>query len=193
MVKAILFPVFWLLILGKGLGQNHDEISGDSFISQSEKIYIHYDKEFFIAGETVWLKAYLYNNGLPSSLSNNFFMQLLDAAGTIVCTKHYPVQGSAVIGNIDLPDSLPGGYYFINAQTAAIMNLSDSIIYSKAIYIYNPTKEEKVPSHKKESQNAISLQFFPESGNMIDGVLTTVGLKVVDNSGYHVDISGVGS
>jgi hypothetical protein len=26
----------------------------------SEKIYIHYDKDYYVAGETIWFKTYLY-------------------------------------------------------------------------------------------------------------------------------------
>ncbi len=54
-----------------------------------------------------------------------------------------------------------------------------------------PLQEENVSAIQKEVQNRISLQFFPESGNLIDGILTTVAFKAVNIFGEPVDISGI--
>jgi hypothetical protein len=41
----------------------------------TEKIYIHFDKPYYAAGETIWFKGYVYDKGLPSVSSNNLYLQ----------------------------------------------------------------------------------------------------------------------
>lgn len=156
---------------------------------QTEKVYIHYDKNYYVAGETVWFKAYLYSNGKPSGLSNNFYLQLLDPKGAIVCYKKYPVNGATVKGNIDLPDSLPQGYYTVRALTPWILNSSPDFLYTKPIYIFNPSNKETtaVPQQRP----ALSVQFFPESGYLAEGITTVVAFKVIDADGMPANISGI--
>jgi len=155
----------------------------------AEKIYIHYDKEYYVAGETIWLKAYLYSDGKPSGISSNFYLQLANDKGQIISSKKYPVRGASVKGNIDLTDSLPQGVYYIRALTIGMLNNDNDFIYKKRLFIYNPSST--VVREKTSTQQNISLQFFPESGNLIDGLLTITAFKAVDQWGMPVDVSGI--
>src|ERR1700741_996112 len=111
-------------------------LTGVSKDQPAEKIYIHYDKEYYVAGETVWFKAYLFWNGKPSGLSNNFYLQLINARGEIISNKKYPVKGATVNGDIALPDSLPQGYYCIRALTPGMLNTGTDFFYSKNLFVY---------------------------------------------------------
>lgn len=152
----------------------------------SEKIYIHYDKPYYAAGETIWFKAYLYNNNMPSVSSHNFYLQVLDPKGRIIDAKKYPISGATVKGNINIADSLAEGYYTIRAVTPANVN-NDEFIYTKNIYIFIPGIRPKPSLMVKK----VNLQFFPESGNLIDSIFTEVGFKATDEYGNPVDVSGV--
>jgi hypothetical protein len=151
----------------------------------SEKIYIHYDKDYYAAGETAWFKAYLYNNGQPSELNYNFYIQLSDNRGTIISTQKYPVKGATVSGNIDLPDSLPGGTYFVRALTPSMLNEDPAFQYFKPIFVFNPAAEAAAAS------GSLSLRFFPEGGVLTEEILCVVAFKSADASGRPVDISGL--
>lgn len=156
----------------------------------AEKIYIHYDKSYYVAGETIWFKAYLFNNRQPDASANNFYLQLFDTRNRLLMTKKYPVRGATVSGDIELADSLPQGYYTIRALTPAMLTTaSPDRFYLKDIYVFNPSSR---PSAENEPNKraALSLQFFPESGHLVDGLLMTVGFKAVDSTGRPVSISG---
>ena len=153
----------------------------------TEKIYIHYDKEYYVSGETIWFKAYLYNDGKPDAVSNNFYLQFIDAKGNIISTGKYPVVGATARGNISIPDSLPQGNYYIRALTPAMLNNDESFVYKKNIVIFKPGV---TPAAAKSSQT-VSLQFFPESGYLVDGILTMVAFKAVDQFGIPVEVSGI--
>ncbi len=152
-----------------------------------EKIYIHFDRPFYSAGETIWFKAYLFNKGLPSLLSDELYLQLEDGAGKVITKKKYPISGATVSGNITLNDSLPRGYYIIKAITKAIASDDAVFMYSKNLFIYNTIDPNKNNPLKK----ALSLQFFPESGHLIDRIKTQVAFKATDETGNPVFVSGV--
>ncbi|HMK25149.1 MAG TPA: hypothetical protein VK483_03900 [Chitinophagaceae bacterium] len=154
----------------------------------AEKIYIHYDKDYYVAGETIWFKAYLYSDGKPSGMSTNLYLQFTDNKGRVIFNQKYPALGAVAKGNIDIPDSLPQGNYYIRALTAGMLNYDETYIYKKNIFVFKGSTTST--SANPEAQN-ISLQFFPESGNMVDGILTVVGFKANDQWGTPVDVNGV--
>lgn len=156
----------------------------------SEKIYIHYDKEYYVAGETIWFKAYLYSSGLPSSQSNNFYLQLINGEGKIISSKKYPVKGATVKGNIDLPDSIRQGFYHIRALTPGMLNANQDLFYSKNIFVYNPS-DKLGSTFSVPGSNSLSIRFFPESGFLVDGVLSVLAFKAVDSSGMPVAVNGI--
>jgi len=154
----------------------------------SEKIYIHYDKEYYVTGETIWFKAYLYSDGKPSGMSTNLYLQFTDSKGQVIFNKRYPASGAVAKGNIEIPDSLPQGNYYIRALTAGMLNYDEAFIYKKNVFIFKGSAISTSGTH--EAQN-VSLQFFPESGSMVDGILTVVGFKATDQWGTPVDVNGV--
>lgn len=172
----------------KGIAQKRDSVLAVLAAQfPAEKIFIHYDKENYIAGETMWFKAYFSSNGLPSGISSNFYIRLVDDKGHTIAEKKYPVTGAAAKGNIDLPDSLPQGNYYFIATTAGMLTYGSDFIYRKNIYIYNPFAGRKITP---TPQN-IKVQFFPESGNLVDGLLTVVAFKATDAGGNPVEVNGV--
>lgn len=153
-----------------------------------EKVYIQYDKDFYVAGETIWFKAYLYSDGLPSSLSHNFYLQLSDRNGRIIADQKYPVNGAAVTGNIDLPDSLEQGTYYVRAVTPAMLNDNSDFLYNKPLYIFNPDSKKEIPVADPAAQP--SIRFFPESGDLVENVLSVVAFSATNGNGRPLDISG---
>ncbi|MCY7311954.1 MAG: hypothetical protein LH619_14350 [Chitinophagaceae bacterium] len=188
-MKKLLFTVFSLLFAVLYLEAQKFEtaLMALSAQHQPDKIYIHYDKEYYVAGETIWFKAYLYSDGKPSAAANNLYLQFTDSKGQVVRNKKIPVLGAVAKGSVEVPDSLPQGNYFIRALTPEMLNDDEAFIYKKNIFVFklSATAKEKSPP-----QN-ISLQFFPESGHLVDGILTVVGFKATDQWGTPVEINGI--
>jgi hypothetical protein len=182
--------IFFILFIGISFrpgAQNVEQALGKLAAIAGEKIYIHYDKEYYVAGETIFFKAYLYSDNRPSGESNNLFVQLVNKDGGIVANKKFPVVSAVSKGTIDIPDSLPQGNYFVRAVTPIMMNQDESFIYKKNIFVFRPGSS---PATTNASQT-ISLKFFPESGDLVDGIVTAVAFKSVDQYGIPVDISGI--
>lgn len=165
------------------------ELALDSFREKFpvEKAYIHLDKEIYSRGETVWFKAYLYHDNRPSGLSTNFFLLLLNNKGKTILSKQYPVIGATVKGSIDLPDSLPQGNYYIKAFTPGMLNYDEPIVCTKNLFLGGYAA---APTPSPATRN-ISLQFFPESGNLVVDISTIVAFKATDEWGSPVDVQGM--
>src|SRR5215213_11123257 len=122
MKRFIILSVFCMGMTGMAFSQNIDAALAKLAANPVEKIYIHYDKEYYVAGETIFFKAYFYSDGRPSALSNNLYLQFTDGEGRIVTTKKFPVLGAVSKGSISLPDSLPHGNYYLRALTPIMLN-----------------------------------------------------------------------
>lgn len=194
MKKTLIKPVFIncvLLAISWKLSAQKIDSALDTFATRFpvEKIYIHYDKEYYVTGETIWLKAYFYNNGKPSGISSNLFIQFIDANGRIITDKRYPIRGASAQGNIDIPDSLPQGNYYIRALTPEMLNYDEAFIYKKSIFIFKPGVS--VPKEPGAAPKEVSVQFFPEGGDLVSGLLSVVALKATDERGMPVEVSGI--
>ena len=152
-----------------------------------EKIYIHYNKDYYAAGETIGFKSYLYNNVRPGGVSNNFYVQLINDKGTIVTHREFPVVGAVVNGSIDIPNSLEPGNYYVRALTPNIINCDDGLVYKKRIPIYSWNAED---NKRTNPEPGLSLQFYPESGDLLDDMVMTVGFKAVNEKGLPVAVNG---
>ena len=152
-----------------------------------EKIYIHYDKEYYVAGETIWFKAYLYSNNKPGGMSTNLYLQFADSKGQVIINKMFPVSGAVAKGNIHIPDTLPQGNYYIRVLTAGMLNDDEGFIYKKNVFVF--TGSGTSTPGPAETQN-VSLQFFPESGNLVHNIISVVGFKAVDQWGTPVNVNG---
>ena len=150
-----------------------------------DKIYIQYDKDFYVPGETIWFKAYLFANQKPDGISHNLWMQLLDKNGNVLTSNRYPVTGAVANGQIQLSETLQQGSYFVRALSTRMMNAGKTDAYKKELVILG-----KGGKALKENEPA-NIQFYPESGSMIDGVLTVVGFKSTGKGGSPVDVTGL--
>src|SRR5689334_3925274 len=90
--------------------------SSDSLISKNggEKLYIQFDKPYYVLGDTIWLKAYQFNapTYLLSSRSGLLHIDIANDSNKIVRQYLLPVASGLSWGNIALDDKVfkPGDY-----------------------------------------------------------------------------------
>ncbi|MGY4536889.1 hypothetical protein ACVW0P_001303 [Mucilaginibacter sp. UYNi724] len=103
-----------------------------------EKVYLHLDKPYYAAGDTIWFKAYVtLDKHQPSNLSNIVY---IDIAGqdSIMKLVKLPVVNGVAHGNIILsPDVYKQGNYHLRAYTAWMRNFETDYYYNKNIAIGN--------------------------------------------------------
>ena len=191
-VKKAVYCTGLLLFINLALIAQKVDAALEKLIKQypEEKTHIHLDKDVYLSGETIWFKAYLYGAGLPSLQSKNFYIQLIDKEGKLVKEGFYPVADAAASGNITIPDSLPRGIYWLRAFTPWMLNFGEEFLYHRPLYILNSNQPDAPVATVVATKQTISLQFFPEGGQLVGGVLNNVAFKATNSNGMPVETEG---
>src|SRR5665213_525583 len=140
-----------------------------------EKAYLHIPRDAYIAGENIWFEAYMYSAFLPDTISTSLYVDLLDESSHIVSSNIFPIENSRSHGQIELPDILPGGRYFIRAYSPTMLNNNPAFIYKHRIFIFS--KKNIVAKNSNREDSVVRLDFFPEGGNFINGLENVVAFK----------------
>jgi hypothetical protein len=157
---------------------------------QKEKIYLHTDKSFYLAGEICWFKAYVVDASLhkPFSLSKVAYVELLNYNSKPVLQGKISLQKGFDNGSFFLPLYLPSGSYKIRAYTNWMKNFGPEYFFEKNITVVNTLKRER--DSIIHTTPGVDIQFFPEGGNLVDGISSVVGFKAVDERGKGISIEG---
>jgi hypothetical protein len=154
--------------------------------SPLEKIYLHTDREDYVAGEMVWFKAYLYAENIPDTMSTVLYTELYNEDQKLVTRVVLPIFAGDSFGDITIPDSSLSGDYFLRAYTPAMLNHDADFIFSKKIRVTGKGKYNPRQSEKKQR-----IEFFPEGGNLVSGLSNTVAFKITGPSGFPENKKGV--
>jgi hypothetical protein len=170
---------------------------------KQQKIYLHSDKETYMAGETIWLKAYLMEATtlLPDSLGKDIYVDLIDFTNRQIRSIIIRNKQGFSNGDILLSDTLPEGKYQLRSYTNWMRNFDEDFFYNKTIEIKNPNYENIVTTHRlkeiklfnrrfKKLEEKHVMTFFPEGGYLINGFQGKVAFKSENKLGQPVDITG---
>lgn len=156
-----------------------------------EKVFVHTDRSYYVCGEILWFKAYVENaiNNHPLSVSKVVYVELLNKDHDPVMQAKIGIKGGNGSGSFSLPLTLETGNYELRAYTNWMKNDSAFHFFKKIITVVNTTKNldtTMVHNHFK-----YAAQFFPEGGNLVDGLKSVVAFKINDNYGNGIDAQGV--
>lgn len=186
------FAALFLFLAGSG---QQAGLSVDSALANfrnlypQEKVFLQTDKEAYVSGETVWMKAWCAVDEAPSYLSRVLYVDLVNKDGRVVLKKMYLLDSVSSAGaDFDLPASMPSGTYSLNAYTLWMLNFPD-YVFKKNVVIYGEDYSSKAP-FKKASDPSILLQFFPEGGDAISGVVNRIAFKATGTDGLPCAVSG---
>ncbi len=103
-----------------------------------EKILVHSDKDFYIAGEIMWYKIYIINasTGLSQSLSKTAYIGLYDQNGKFLLQSKVAMNDGFGYGSFLIPTDATSGNYNMQVYTAWMKN-NPSSVFSKNITIVN--------------------------------------------------------
>ena len=158
-----------------------------------EKVYLHFDKPYYMAGETMWFKGYLFDGSSHKidSVSRVMYVDLINETdGKTIASRILNCDGST-FGDIALPDSLDEGVYQIRAYTNYMRNYSEEFFYHQDFKIYQGSiKNRLTDANAKKMTEVADVQFFPEGGNSVVGLDSRIGFKALSILGKGVGIQG---
>ena len=112
-----------------------------------ERVYIHTDKDCYMAGEEIQLKFYVINrNFQPSVLSQVGYVEICDTEKPQMQLKVALEQGRGA-GTIKIPKGIPSGIYQLSAYTRYMRNEGEKVFFTKQIAIVNAGQQ--IPDPKR--------------------------------------------
>ena len=156
-----------------------------------EKLYVHTDKEFYLAGEICWFKLYVMDAGghRPLDLSKVAYLEWLDKDNHPVLQAKIGLSQGHGDGSLYLPLTLHSGNYKLRAYTNWMKNYGADWFFEKMVTVVNARKSAERPAAPVPLQ--YNTVFFPEGGNLVQNIASTVAFKVTDQYGRGVEYSGV--
>ena len=110
----------------------------------SERVYLQTDKQFYLAGELVYLKAFTVTSEIkPLSFSKIVYVELLDETKSLGQVK---IALSYGLGEswMELPIDLPTGHYRLIAYTRFMRNEGESVFFEKIIGVVNTFRANQI-------------------------------------------------
>lgn len=163
----------------------------DAYLRQypQEKVYLQLDKDYYASGGVVWFKAYVSSDYAPTGLSAILYAELLDNKGKVITRDKLPITAGGAWGNFNLSTEMPPGEYRIRAYTLWMLNFDPAFAYTRDIHVFTAGSEPGT-SDTVSSGRDYAVQFFPEGGDLVDGVESEVAFKAIGSDGYPVAVSG---
>lgn len=109
-----------------------------SYAQSGERVYVQTDKQSYISGELLWFKLYTTDSeGKLNTFSKVGYVELLNDSIPEVQVRIDVTDGSGN-GWMELPVTLPTGFYRMVAYTRHIQNEETPVFFEKTISIINP-------------------------------------------------------
>lgn len=155
-----------------------------------EKVFVHLDRSFYVAGETAWFKVYLVDGYIhhPITSSKVVYLEILDETNQPLIQTKVSLMNGVGHGNVVLPAALNSGNYRVRAYTHWMKNFSPEHYFHQLITIVNVFRrlDEKI----KSGNPKLDIQFFPEGGQLVNGIESKIAFRVVDATGKGISFAG---
>jgi hypothetical protein len=198
MRKLVKITGFALAILILTIVKSHAQVLSDvqdnfnryNLNAPQEKIYAHTDKNAYTAGEFLWLKLYYVDgiNNHAAGLSKVAYVEILDKNQNPVIQAKIALDNGSGSGSIYIPVNLSSGNYVLRAYTNWMKNFNPDYYFYKQLTIINPLKSPDLQA--KNLTPDYDVQFFPEGGNLVNGISSIVGFKGTDQWGRGIYFKG---
>ena len=212
MIKSTFSIIIAFFIVTQSVAQNNhpDTISNriwqQTCLFPNEKIHLHTDRSVYAGGDTIWFKAYLVNalDNKQETASQYIYSELLDPFGKNVCrVKIKQDKNAQFYGYLPVDDEIPAGQYTVRAYTRYMENAGEEFFFHKPIHIVSPLSKslsteisfegepgQKLIKGKSKLANDYQVDFLPEGGNLLAGVLSKMAFKALNTTGFSEEITG---
>lgn len=170
-----------------------------------EKAYLHLDNTSYYDGDTIWYKAYVVraDNNLPSTISTPLYVELVSQWGSIVERQIVRLEDGEGAGQFVLNKTMFSGYYEIRAYTKWMLAFGEKQYFSRVIPVYRKRRsdvdeERSIITYKMDNSmkqrpkpdDRFQLRFFPEGGQLVQGVPSVVAFEAVSPDEGAVAVTG---
>lgn len=128
-----------------------------------EKIYLHTDKSYYVAGEKIWFRAHLADAAVhvPAAVSRYVYVELIDPLDSVLVRVKIRPENGSYYGYIAIPEDSPDGSYEMRAYTSFMRSIGEDYFCTKSIRIGHPQSRSVLTDTKFEfeSDKKVSAEF----------------------------------
>ncbi|UYQ95046.1 hypothetical protein MKQ68_08055 [Chitinophaga horti] len=154
-----------------------------------EKIYVHTDKEFYLAGEIMWFKVYNVDASWHrlADISKVAYVDVLDPQGRPVMQAKVELKDGIGSGSVYVPVVVNTGTYKLRGYTAWMKNFDASGYYEKTVTFVN---SQKILDEPATTGARLQAHFYPEGGYLVKDLQSKVGFTIRDARGNVIAATG---
>ena len=147
-----------------------------------EKFYVFNDKPYYVLGEDLWFSVYGCHaiDHSPLTPSGLVYAELISPKGEILANRNIQIAKGIGRGDFKLdPNWKEEGDYALRVYSQYQRNFESTFIFQKRIAIYDSYKEV-VADQKSGSPmtgSNVKVEFFPEGGDLVQGLSSVVAVK----------------
>ncbi|MET7258846.1 DUF4442 domain-containing protein [Dyadobacter fermentans] len=154
-------------------------------------VYLQTSKGVFQRGEDIWFKAYTMDaqSLVPVALDTTLFIQLRSAdSSRIVSEEKILIDNGFASGQLSTRNTVAGAEYLLAAFTphSTLKDTSEFKAFRRLKIADNAPAITRVAA-----SDSIHIDFFPEGGNLVGGVINLVAWKAWKTGGGPVQINAV--
>lgn len=186
-------------------------INAFNHLYPQEKVHLHFDNTGYFMGETMWFKAYVVNSTTleATDMSRVLYVELLTPEGRIITSQKLKIEDGQAHGHLPLTEVLHAGFYEVRAYTRMMLNWDKGLMFSRVFPIFDAPQEEgeamysnptitrfphsqRTPYKRDKQPRAerLNLDFFPEGGNLTEGLASVIYFKATDKQGQAAEVKG---
>ncbi len=157
-----------------------------------ENVSLHFDKPYYAAGDTIYFKCYVTmgDRHKLTNISSVLHVDLINTKDAIDKSIKLQLVDGVAWGDFALGDSLPKGKYRIMAYTQWMRNGGN--YFDQTLPIGSIISDNNISAKNSASTIAeADLQFFPEGGELIEGITSKLAFKVIGFNGLGIEVNGV--
>lgn len=162
------------------------------FIFDRENIHVQFNKNIYVNNEDLAFKGYVYskNNSSPHNNTTNVQLVISDEQQQVIQKQLLYTNKGAFSGGIHLNEKFKSGKYYFHFYTNWMNNFKEDDSFTQTIEIINKSDTYYFKSNEPNWKTA-KVDFFPEGGNIIDGIINTVGVKITDCNQKGIEIKDI--
>lgn len=190
-ILAFIFSVCCLLSFAQGdssfLTKASQKLQDHFLANPVEKVYLHLAKPGYFIGDTIWFKAYtvIGDHHQLSALSKVLYCELISSQDSVIQRQTLKLTSGIAWSNFALSRSNKPGIYRIRAYTNWMRNQPSAYFFDQTIKIAGPqTGQVAAAVHEKPD-----VQFFPEGGQLVNGLRSKVAIKCLGADGLGLNVS----
>jgi len=205
MNKKLPLLLLFTAIAATGFAQSDSVINRNIRALQSyadakpiEKVHLHLDRQLYFPGDTIWFKAYVVLGAEHklSALSGILYAELISPKDTVIKRLNLELNAGTAPGDFELPFNIAPGTYRIRAYTSWMRNFGQEYFFDQLITVSGfstalaPVQGTAGKLSGSPVPGKVDLQFFPEGGDLVNGLRSKVAFKAINQNGVAEEVQG---